>query len=114
MTGTVGAIFNSALQFGSAVGLAAVTSIETSVEATHGGSRQYAGRAAAFWFLAGIIALQFIFVSIFYDRSADHKPQPKHGEPVYPTQLSMHSKEKIDDNNIVVAVLAKANPQLEA
>ncbi|KAG1841900.1 major facilitator superfamily domain-containing protein [Suillus subalutaceus] len=33
MVGTVGAIFNGALQFGSAIGLAGVSSIETSVEA---------------------------------------------------------------------------------
>ncbi|KAG2354680.1 major facilitator superfamily domain-containing protein [Suillus spraguei] len=48
MSGTVGAMFNGALQFGSAIGLAAITSIETSVEATHGGSHEYAGRAASF------------------------------------------------------------------
>ncbi|KAG0700177.1 major facilitator superfamily [Suillus ampliporus] len=78
MAGTVGAIFNGALQFGSAIGLAAVSSIETSVQGTHGGSYEYAGRAAAFWFLLGIVSLQFISISIFYDRSTDHKPQPKH------------------------------------
>jgi len=82
IAGTVGAIFNGALQCGSAVGLAAATSLETSVEATHGGSQEYAGRAAAFWFLLGIAALEFISVSIFYDRSADHKPQPTHPEPI--------------------------------
>ncbi|KAG2031439.1 major facilitator superfamily domain-containing protein [Suillus americanus] len=76
MSGTVGAMFNGALQFGSAIGLAAITSIETSVEATHGGSHEYAGRAASFWFLLGIVALQFISILIFYDRSTDHKPQP--------------------------------------
>ncbi|KAG2355031.1 hypothetical protein BDR07DRAFT_1453899 [Suillus spraguei] len=39
MSGTVGAMFNSALQFGSQL---------TSVEATHGGSHEYTGRAASF------------------------------------------------------------------
>ena len=80
MAGTVGAIFNSALQCGSAVGLAAITSIETSVEATHGGPQEYAGRAAAFWFLLGIVVLEFISISIFYDRSTDHAPQPTYGK----------------------------------
>ncbi|KAG1732776.1 major facilitator superfamily-domain-containing protein [Suillus occidentalis] len=78
MAGTIGAIFNGALSFGSAIGLAAVSSIETSVEATHGGSQEYAGRAAAFWFLFGIVALEFISISIFYDRSTDHQPQPQY------------------------------------
>ncbi|KAG1737042.1 hypothetical protein EDB19DRAFT_1910045 [Suillus lakei] len=36
MSGKVGAMFNGALQFGSAIGLVAITSMETSVEATHG------------------------------------------------------------------------------
>ncbi|KAJ8581984.1 MFS general substrate transporter [Rhizopogon salebrosus TDB-379] len=97
MAGTVGAIFNSALQFGSAIGLAAMVSIETSVQATHGGSHEYAGRASSFWFLFGFVALQFISISIFYDRSTDHKPQPQYEEPTYPAQLSTHSDEKLDD-----------------
>ncbi|OJA09891.1 hypothetical protein AZE42_06756 [Rhizopogon vesiculosus] len=95
MAGTVGAIFNGALQCGSAVGLAAITSIETSVEATHGGPQEYAGRAAVFWFLCGIIALEIMSVSIFYDRSTDHKPQPTHIEPMHPTQHSTPSDEKV-------------------
>ena len=57
MAGTVGAIFNGALQLGSAVGIAAVSSIEQSVEAKNGDPSGYAGRAAAFWFLLGIIGL---------------------------------------------------------
>ncbi|KAG2053978.1 hypothetical protein BDR06DRAFT_884921, partial [Suillus hirtellus] len=43
MTGTVGAIFNGALQFGLAIGLTVASSIETSVEAIHGGSHEYKG-----------------------------------------------------------------------
>ena len=65
MAGTVGAIFNGALQLGSAVGIAAITSIEASIEATHGSS-SYAGRAAAWWFLVGVVALEAIAVSVFY------------------------------------------------
>ena len=45
MAGTVGAIFNGALQLGSAVGIAAVSSIETSVEERSGDEAGYAGRA---------------------------------------------------------------------
>lgn len=51
MAGTVGAIFNGALQLGSAVGLSVVTSIQTSVEKKHGGPTSYSGRAAVFWFV---------------------------------------------------------------
>lgn len=77
MAGTVGAIFNGALQFGSAVGLAAFLSIETSVEATHGDLRDYHGRAVAFWFLLGVVLVEILSVSYFYQRETDHKPQPK-------------------------------------
>lgn len=100
MSGTVGAIFTCALQCGSAIGIACVTSIETSVEATHGGPQEYAGRAAAFWFLLGITTLEFISVSIFYDRSTDHKPQPTHNKPMDPAQPSILSDEKLDNANV--------------
>ncbi|KAG1718959.1 major facilitator superfamily-domain-containing protein [Suillus lakei] len=101
MSGTVGAMFNGALQFGSAIGLAAITSIETSVEATHGGSHEYAGRAASFWFLLGIVALQFISISIFYDRSTDHNPQPKYDDPMSSTRHSTtECGEKLSSTNV--------------
>lgn len=66
MAGIVGAIFNGALQLGSAIGLAAVTSIETSVEEVHGGFYEYRGRAAVFWFLLCISAVETIGVLVFY------------------------------------------------
>ncbi|KZT37994.1 MFS general substrate transporter [Sistotremastrum suecicum HHB10207 ss-3] len=65
MAGTVGAIFNSALQLGSAVGVAAVTSIETSIEAKVG-SRSYKGRAASYWFLFAIVVLASFSVLVFF------------------------------------------------
>ena len=66
MAGTVGAMFNGALQLGSAIGLAAVTSIETSVEKVHGGFYEYNGRAAVFWFLLSIFAVQMVGVLVFH------------------------------------------------
>ncbi|KAF7796428.1 hypothetical protein EIP86_007605 [Pleurotus ostreatoroseus] len=60
MAGTVGAIFNGALQLGSAVGISAVSSIETSIEEKNGDPTGYKGRAAAFWFMLAIS------VAIFY------------------------------------------------
>ncbi|KAG6333204.1 hypothetical protein ID866_5886 [Astraeus odoratus] len=82
MAGTVGAMFNGALQLGSAVGLAAVISLETSVEARHGGQQEYHGRAAAFWFLFGVVALEAISVSCFYHRTKDHQPPPGHEDTI--------------------------------
>jgi hypothetical protein len=75
MAGTVGAIFNAALQLGSAVGIAAATSVEAAIEkrsARRGGAGfdGYEGRAAAFWFLLGVIGLEFISVLMFYRRTA--------------------------------------------
>ncbi|KAI0366484.1 MFS general substrate transporter [Pilatotrama ljubarskyi] len=71
MAGTVGAIFNGALQLGSAVGISAVGSIESSVEANHGGTQSYAGRAAAFWFLLAIVSVEWIAMVVFYRRSKE-------------------------------------------
>ncbi|KAG1850046.1 major facilitator superfamily domain-containing protein [Suillus tomentosus] len=102
MAGTVGAIFNGALLFGSAIGLAVISSIETSVEANHGGSHEYKGRAAVFWFLLAVISILFISVSIFYDRSTDHTPQPEHGDPGHPARRSMDSDTKLDDANVTM------------
>lgn len=72
MAGTIGAIFNGALQLGSAVGIAAVSSIETSVEEKNGDPKGYAGRAAAFWFLLGIIGVEIISLLVFYRVEAEH------------------------------------------
>ncbi|EIN04998.1 MFS general substrate transporter, partial [Punctularia strigosozonata HHB-11173 SS5] len=69
MAGTVGAIFNGALQLGSAVGIAAVTSVESSVEEKSSrGFEGYEGRAAAFWFVLGIVGLETISILVFYRR----------------------------------------------
>ncbi|KAG2068126.1 MFS general substrate transporter [Suillus decipiens] len=102
MAGTVGAVFNGALQFGSAIGLAGVSSIETSVEAIHGGSHEYRGRAAAFWFLFTIVSIQFISVSIFYDRSTDHIPQPENAKHETPAPQSTHFDEKLKNAKVTM------------
>ncbi|KAI0741438.1 major facilitator superfamily domain-containing protein [Daedaleopsis nitida] len=66
MAGTVGAIFNGALQLGTAVGIAVVGSIESSIDAKHGGSDAFAGRAAAFWFMLAVVAAEFVGLLLCY------------------------------------------------
>ena len=66
MAGTVGAILNVAVRLGSAVGNSVVSTIEASVEERHGGPTKYAGRAASFWFLVGVCALELISMLVFY------------------------------------------------
>jgi MFS family permease len=69
MAGTVGAIYNGALQLGSAVGIAAASSVESSVERrSPRGFEGYEGRAAAFWFLLGVVSLEALSVLVFYRR----------------------------------------------
>ncbi|KIK95726.1 hypothetical protein PAXRUDRAFT_826748 [Paxillus rubicundulus Ve08.2h10] len=99
MAGTVGAILNGALQFGSAIGLAAVGSIETSVEAAHGGPEEYYGRAAAFWFLLGIVLLEIISVSLLYHRKTDHLPQPKFNDDSTTVRESKENSDDVNDIN---------------
>ncbi len=68
VAGIVGAIYNSALQVGSALGNAIIISIETNVEAqpSGGGVNGYKGRAAAFWFIFAVVVLETISVAVFY------------------------------------------------
>ena len=69
MAGTVGAIFNAALQLGSALGVSIVTSIQTNVDMTHPGSSpsdKYSGAGAAFEFFLAVLVLATICITIFY------------------------------------------------
>ena len=69
MAGTVGAIFNAALQLGSALGVSVVTSIQTNVDIIHDGSSpsdKYSGAAAAFEFFLAVLVVAAIFIVIFY------------------------------------------------
>lgn len=74
MAGTVGAIFNGALQLGSAIGLAAVSSITDSVQEKKDGPGEgqdisdadFAGRRAAFWFLFAIVCVELVSVGFLY------------------------------------------------
>jgi predicted MFS family arabinose efflux permease len=87
VAGTVGAVFNSALQLGSAVGLAAVSSITNSLDEKTAESltpplstwsadlsavsqemwkRAFEGRAASFWFLLAILGIETIAVIVFF------------------------------------------------
>ena len=90
--GTVGAIFNSALQLGSSVGIAAVTSIQTSIDGD--GVRAdsarvpttkaewtdaYRGRAAAYWFVFTAVVLEMLAVLVFF-RSYAIPSDEKRGE----------------------------------
>ncbi|KAJ7630008.1 hypothetical protein DFH06DRAFT_1337930 [Mycena polygramma] len=70
MSGTVGALLNGALQLGSALGLAAATSIESSIEArSPSGAEGFEGRRAAWLFLAAVIATEAICVAVFFRTS---------------------------------------------
>lgn len=68
MAGTVGAMYNSALQLGSAIGTAAVTSIQTSIQSQpgKGGPNGYEGRADGLWFLFAVVVIETIAAAIFY------------------------------------------------
>lgn len=66
MTGVVGAIFNAALQLGSAVGIAAVTSIQASVDTRHGGPVTYRGRRAGLWFVLAVVCAIALAIFVFF------------------------------------------------
>lgn len=102
VAGTVGAVFNCALQLGSAVGIAAVSSISTSIDTKNASQltlpisefsqhlgeitkstwkTAYEGRAASFWFLLGILVLETISVAVFFKVDLPiHDEEPKVSE----------------------------------
>ena len=63
--GVVGSIFNCFLQLGCAAGTAIVTSIQTSVDDTHGGPAAWEGRAAGLWFLFTLLVVDTICILVF-------------------------------------------------
>lgn len=65
MSGVVGALFNSGLQVGTAVGIAAFTCIETALEGPEGFA-EFDGRRAGYWFMFAIIICEIIALIIFY------------------------------------------------
>lgn len=84
IAGTVGAIFNSALVLGSAIGISVISSIESNVEARKGGPTIFDGRAAGLWFLLGIVVVEMLGVVSFFREdqllekgSADGTPSSK-------------------------------------
>ncbi|KAI0667392.1 MFS general substrate transporter [Trametes maxima] len=109
MAGTVGAIFNGALQLGSAVGISAVGSIESSVEKMRGGVDSYAGRAAAFWFLLAIVGLEFLSMLVFYRRRKEGAAQTLEGEEKSPDV----EDEKVQVRGEVEEVVEKASEEFE-
>ncbi|KAJ7301419.1 major facilitator superfamily-domain-containing protein [Mycena albidolilacea] len=57
VSGIVSAMYMCVLQMGGAIGSAILTSIQTSVQISHGGPTSFSGRAAGFWFLFAFLIL---------------------------------------------------------
>ena len=47
------------------------------MEATHGGPTSYAGRAAAFWFLLGVVGVELVSMLVFYRISREVATYPE-------------------------------------
>ncbi|OBZ76356.1 hypothetical protein A0H81_02916 [Grifola frondosa] len=69
IAGTVGAIYNAALQLSTAVGIPIVTAVQVGIDAGQPGA--YKGRAAAFWFVMALIVVQGLAVLVAYRNYED-------------------------------------------
>jgi len=80
--GTIGAILNCALQLGSAVGIAVITSIQTSVDGADAAAAPrptteaewiyaFRGRAAGYWFIFTVAILEVLSVLVFFHPHAE-------------------------------------------
>ncbi|KAI0791390.1 MFS general substrate transporter [Abortiporus biennis] len=101
MAGTVGAIFNCALQLGSAVGLAADSSIQTSVESKNGGPTTYKGKAASFWFVFAIVCIEFFSLLIFYRVDAEKKDEELQDEEIPENLEKEKVPEEVTETNVL-------------
>ncbi|OCH86704.1 MFS general substrate transporter [Obba rivulosa] len=93
-SGIVSAVFNCMLQTGGATGVAIVTSIQTSVQISHGGPNGFAGRAAGLWFLVAMSAtLMVLFVVFMKDTvgPVDPTAPPPRLDSTEPKDSSEHS-----------------------
>lgn len=92
MAGIVGAIFNSGIELGSAVGLAVDASIETGIENHEGpdGFEHYKGRRATFWWLMATCLAVAIAVVVFY-RSGGKLEGPATSAPSPAAELDPES-----------------------
>ncbi|KAF9045143.1 major facilitator superfamily domain-containing protein [Panaeolus papilionaceus] len=68
ISGIISGLFVSVLQTGAAAGIAITTSIQTSVEKSHGGPTGFQGRAAGLWFIVAFDAVLGIMLLIFMKR----------------------------------------------
>ncbi|CAE6414164.1 unnamed protein product [Rhizoctonia solani] len=91
--GTVGAVFNSALQLGGAIGTSATTFIQASIDervvknGTFDGTH-FQGRAASLWFLSAWVLLVAIGVAVCYKH--DKCPNDVEGKPEADRPITMH------------------------
>jgi hypothetical protein len=89
--GTVGAVFNAALQLGSAIGTSATTSIQASVDARSAGEDAgFKGRSAALWFLVAWVGLEIIGVAVFFKRSAESPQDEESSVDKKGTRIVVH------------------------
>ncbi|GAB1522708.1 hypothetical protein RhiTH_005830 [Rhizoctonia solani] len=91
--GTVGAVFNAALQLGGAIGSSATTSIQTSIDekVIEDGSfdgTHFQGRSASLWFLLAWVGLVAIGVAVFYKQG--RRPDDVEGKPEDDRPIAIH------------------------
>ena len=87
-------MFNCFLQLGGSVGVAAANSIVTSVDGKSGDPDTYAGRAAAWWFVLGIVGVETVVFLLFYKpRRKDQEPSETPFSEVAMSQLSDKEKD---------------------
>ena len=96
MAGTVGAIFNGALQLGSAVGIAAVDSLQASVQEQQPDT-PYAGQRAAFWFLLGVVGVEVLAMAVFYRTGRELPEGARDGSEVGKELAETDDEEKVRD-----------------
>lgn len=81
--GVVGAVFNSGLQLGAAIGTSAINTIRASVSARQPDpATSFKGYAAGFWFCLGVIGAELIMIVVFFNTKVlDGPPADPNADP---------------------------------
>lgn len=93
VSGIVQALLTSVSQTGGALGVAIVTSIQTSVEKTHGGPMSFSGRAAGMWFLFAFTSAIFVITAVFMKDTVGPVPPP--GSTAYNEKLKSEKEHDV-------------------
>lgn len=108
---TVGSILTASAQFGSAAGTAIITSIQTTVQETHGGQNSFSGRAAGLWFIVAMTGAETLSL-LFYMKSVVAPGRRRADQAAEAAAREADAEKVIDEKTAVDKVEVEAEDEI--